>query len=189
VDQGQILGLVGLSGKTEFPHLHFEVRLKGVPIDPFLGKSSDDRCGNDNGASLWSATARRRLPYRSTAMIQAGFSDRRPELPAIESRGGNMTSLAADAEAIAFWVEVLGTREGDEGHLAIYGPGEQVLAQHVARFSKDQARWFGFVGKKRRAGTWPGGSYRGEFRLFRRALNGENLVLDESRRTEVRPLN
>ncbi len=38
VDTGPLLGLVGLSGKTEFPHAHLTVRYKGAVIDPFTGR-------------------------------------------------------------------------------------------------------------------------------------------------------
>jgi len=34
VEQGQIIGLVGCTGSCETPHLHFEVRLNGVRVDP-----------------------------------------------------------------------------------------------------------------------------------------------------------
>ena len=34
VARGQVLGLVGLSGNTEFPHLHFEVHVNGVQRNP-----------------------------------------------------------------------------------------------------------------------------------------------------------
>ena len=35
VVRGQKIGLVGMSGNAEGPHLHFEIRLYGVPVNPF----------------------------------------------------------------------------------------------------------------------------------------------------------
>ena len=37
VEVGQPLALVGLSGETSFPHLHFDVRQGEQPVDPFVG--------------------------------------------------------------------------------------------------------------------------------------------------------
>jgi murein DD-endopeptidase MepM/ murein hydrolase activator NlpD len=34
ISEGQALGLVGKTGKATGPHLHFEVRVEGKPIDP-----------------------------------------------------------------------------------------------------------------------------------------------------------
>ena len=36
VERGQVIGLVGCTGSCESPHLHFEVRLNGVRVDPLL---------------------------------------------------------------------------------------------------------------------------------------------------------
>jgi murein DD-endopeptidase MepM/ murein hydrolase activator NlpD len=33
--RGEILGMVGTSGKTTAPHLHYEVRVGGTPMNPY----------------------------------------------------------------------------------------------------------------------------------------------------------
>ena len=38
VSQKQIIGYVGSTGHATGPHLHYEMRLKGVPIDPMRAK-------------------------------------------------------------------------------------------------------------------------------------------------------
>lgn len=35
VRDGTVLGEIGLSGRTKFPHIHFSVRKNGKVIDPF----------------------------------------------------------------------------------------------------------------------------------------------------------
>ncbi|MDQ3558421.1 MAG: M23 family metallopeptidase, partial [Pseudomonadota bacterium] len=41
---GATIGRVGLSGQTEFPHLHLTVRRDGEVIDPFAAEGDDQSC-------------------------------------------------------------------------------------------------------------------------------------------------
>jgi hypothetical protein len=168
VRAGQVLGLVGLSGKTEFPHLHFTVRYKGKPLDPFNGLGLDEKCGIDN-PTLWSASALSLLPYRSTGILQSGFAPEAPKSESVEEGLYSARTLQASVPALAFWVEVYGPKEGDQWKLELFSPEGKTLAENRETFSRNRARWFGYVGMKRPPGNWPTGTYRGRFELWRQS--------------------
>lgn len=72
--RGSALGLIGISGKTEFPHLHFTVRHNGNTIDPFTGMRADAGC-HSQGQPLGleaSESFMKRQPS-ITLDFQAGF--------------------------------------------------------------------------------------------------------------------
>jgi len=74
VSTGQMLGLVGLSGETEFPHLHFEVLVDGAPVCPFTGRYVESGCG-DATRSLWTSQALMALPYIASGALGAAFTE------------------------------------------------------------------------------------------------------------------
>jgi Peptidase family M23 len=72
VSAGTPLGRVGLSGATQFPHLHFTVRYHGEVVDPFAFAAPADSCGG--GMPLWRQAWRAALAYRARSVLNAGFA-------------------------------------------------------------------------------------------------------------------
>jgi hypothetical protein len=185
VQAGQMLGMVGLSGRTEFPHLHFEVRYKGKPVDPFVGLSRTRACGV-GVEPLWTQEALDALQYRPTGLLQAAFADRAPSTESVEAGEGLSEALASDARALVFWVEVFGVMAGDRQRMFLLGPKGETVAEKSSRIAGDKAQWFSYVGRKRRGSSWPSGIYRGVYRLTRDGVNGDDVMVEVERTIEVR---
>lgn len=159
VRAGQPLGRVGLSGETEFPHLHIGVSHRSVAVDPFApgpgGAAAGGTCGS--GASLWVRTP----PYAGRQAINTGFTDRPVDMAAIEA--GGVPAAGPDAPYLVAYVRATNLRPGDVARLTLCGPGGAVLASGADPalvVPRQQGRQF--VGKRRPAAGWPRGTYRAE---------------------------
>ncbi|MEO3478798.1 M23 family metallopeptidase [Phaeobacter sp. CAU 1743] len=172
VPAGTALGEVGLSGKTQFPHLHLSLRKDGAVVDPFQPDSSA-ACGAASGASLWAQP----VAYEAGGFLGAGFSTGVPAYDAIKSGAtaakGEM--LAKDAPAMVFWAYAFGGREGDTLTLTIDGPGGKMIDQK-ATLKKDQAQFFRAAGKRLRRAAWPAGLYTGIARLMRDGAEVDRII-------------
>lgn len=180
---GALLGLIGLSGKTEFPHVHFGVQVGRETVDPFVGRVEWTGCGV-GPEPLWSSAALAALAYRPTGVLAAGFADAKPE-PEAARRGEYQTDrIARTAEAIVFWVDVFGIQKDDVTAAHIIGPDGKAIIRRSMRMPKHSALWFGPVGRKLTDAAWPRGKYRGEFRLIR-AVDGRKTVIASATREIV----
>jgi hypothetical protein len=180
VAAGDVIGLVGLSGLTGFPHVHLEVRRFGKPIDPFDGEINDRVCGGAT-TSLWQDAP----PYVPTGLIDAGFASRPPDQTAAESGALNESPIRRDAEALVFWVRLFGVEAQDRPHLRLLRPdGGTMVEVRADPINRHKERYFQFAGKKRVGPTWTPGVYRGEFRLLRGT--DEKVVVSATREVQVR---
>ncbi|MDD3311368.1 M23 family metallopeptidase [Pseudodesulfovibrio sp.] len=182
VERGQVLGLVGLSGLTVFPHLHFGVTRDGHAVCPFLGRQADlpALCGTPPDP-LWGPKVR--IGYIPTGLIRATFLDARPEFPAV-LREPEKTTLRADSSAIVFAVAVFGTRAGDRVEMRILDPLGRVVSRADSPIEKTQAQRLIYIGKRLEdpKKPWLAGTYQGEYRLLR----GGKTVVRASSKVEVR---
>lgn len=165
VEAGAVLGQVGLSGNTEFPHLHLAVRKDGAELDPF-DTEADAVCGG-GAPALWAEP----VGYVAGGMIAAGFATGVPAYEAVQAGTAGET-IAADAPALVFWAYYFGPRAGDQVRLEITGP-EGAFFEDVFMVEKTQARAFRAGGKKLRA-PLPAGPWTGTATLIR-----QGAALDE----------
>ena len=175
VRAGDPLGLVGLSGNTEFPHLDFVVRKDGKPIDPF-SPDAEGRCGAPESA-IWSADVLPALRYLPTGLLIAGFSTSPPTRDDAEAGNYSSVDLRPDSNAVIFWAEAFGLRAGDRQVIELRGPAGEVLVRNESLVESNKAVWFSFAGKRRTQARWPPGVYRARYTIMRA---GE-FVVDASR--------
>ena len=167
VVSGQALGKVGLSGNTEYPHLHLTVRHMGVTIDPFA-PAPGAACHPATGAaaSLWDGPTGQRLAYQDGAVLNAGFAAG-PVAPQAVEAGGVPRPTAQSAMMIAY-VRAIGLKGGDVQEITLTAPGGEVLAtSRLAPLDKDKAQYLLYAGKKRPASGWPQGVYTARYTVIR----------------------
>lgn len=186
VKAGDQLGLVGLSGNTEFPHVHLEVTFRRISVDPFVGKTVPYQCGQPR-TPLFTPAAMAQLRYAPAAVINSGFSAERPNSVGTMAGRFRQTEMAADEELMFFWVEYINARAGDRETARITMPGGQALPEDIGTVDRNLARRMAFWGKRLTpARAWPAGTYTGRFEL-QREIDGKLQTIATAERTiEVR---
>jgi hypothetical protein len=180
---GQKLAQVGLSGRTEFPHVEMMVIAGDRAVDPFVGPAGFPACGGPR-QPLWSAAALARLPYIRTALLDAGFSAVQPD-PETARRGfyqKNDQRPRSDSEKLYFWVDLMGAEAGDDVDMRITNPEGVPLYSNRRRVDRNAASLFMAAAAGRPASGWIRGSYRGVYTLIR----GNQVVINDERILTIR---
>ena len=176
VAAGAALGRVGLSGGTEFPHLHLTVRHDGKAVDPFAFGAAPGQCGG--GVSLWVSTP----AYRRGEVLVAGFATGPVSLAQAQELGAEQQPRPARDTPLVAFVQAIGLAGGDIQRLTLRAPDGSILADSDgAPLDRDKAQTILFVGRRPPARGWPAGVYRADYSLTRagRALatHSERITL------------
>jgi murein DD-endopeptidase MepM/ murein hydrolase activator NlpD len=165
VTQGQPLGMVGLSGMTEFPHIHMDVKLDGRTVDPFVGTEGGEACAMGR-APLWDKAVLAALRYPPTAIWTAGVSEHKPPLRAIHQGRAPGPPTRAGVPELFAWAEVVRPQPGDTVRVSILTAGGVPVVRKEYRFAKPLARGaLPPVPFKPTGGAWPAGDYITRYEL------------------------
>ncbi|SEQ69347.1 M23 family metallopeptidase [Thalassovita taeanensis] len=174
IRRGEVLGQVGLSGRTQFPHVHLSVRKDGAVVDPFAPDSAAT-CQPQVGPGLWQSAPE----YHAGGVLNIGFSTDIPSYQAVKAGSAEQTNFSTNSPAIVLWVYAFGSQEGDELHLLVTGPSGPVIDK-TALLDKAQAQYFRAAGRRKPTAGWPTGSYHATATLLR-----DGAEIDQMERSVV----
>lgn len=165
VKPGTPIARVGLSGQTEFPHLHLTVRHAGQVVDPFAPQAQAQKSCTSQ-ASMWTPQAMSALAYKAGVILNAGFAAAPVTNETIEA--GGIAPPTAAAAALVAYMRVAESQVGDELEITLRGPDGAPLATHrLPPLDRDKAQYFTMLGRKRPPGGWKPGRYSAELKVWR----------------------
>jgi hypothetical protein len=167
VRAGDKIGEIGLSGRTEFPHLHITVRHKGKVIDPQAPDMPPGAC-QTKGRSLWKNIEPASL-YLDAFPLAFGFADGPVTREEVDAGGLETRVPTRQSPMIAAYISVLGLRAGDVQILSIIGPNGQILAENLLEPLDGPKAVFWLMAGRRRASEaqWPPGLYQARYTIIR----------------------
>lgn len=139
VAAGTEIGRIGMSGKTEFPHVHFAVRRNGRIVDPFRPDWTPGACNAGVERGLWNATAQQRLGYRDAILLAEGFAGAVPTARSIEA-GTTPGFTDGRSDVLAAFVSIMSLRAGDSAELRLEAPsGRRLATTRMAELERPRA--------------------------------------------------
>jgi hypothetical protein len=160
VVQGQLLGEVGLSGLTNYPHLHLTITQGSEIVDPFA-PGQTNAC-SESRETLWLDTPR----YSDAGLFTVGVSDAVPDLDMVQSGAARRTTLSPE-DAMVLYAHAFHGDAYDRIDFTMIGPDNREVFSHTARLDEDQAQLMRAYGKRAPDTGWVSGDYRGYVQLIR----------------------
>lgn len=156
VTKGQILAQIGLSGNTEYPHLHLSVRKKvGKTMrefDPFY--SLGNGCGM-KPEPIWEDEASLMRAAKTGIVYNYGLAYDPVKPKDVRSGAYRSIKYKAKPEFIVGWVDIFSPNKGDKVIIKVRASKIKEFAQKTHEFNRYQARYYLYTGAKLKGKTLP----------------------------------
>lgn len=207
VQQGEVLGQVGMSGKTEFPHLHISIKQNDQALDPFTGvapkedfacvpqlttatnatpnttiaviKSIDQM---DTSNALWDSQTLQKLTYIDMAILNFHITDQMPQ-PDLARKGYyRENEINSTSKYIILWVDIMSPNKNDKLVFNIVDQANKVVLNNSRAVDKNLAQSFMYVGKKLGTTKLDPGIYTAKITIYRE----NNQLLEQQKQFTVK---
>lgn len=158
---GDALGLVGLSGLTNIPHLHLSVLKDGQAVDPFQPEPPQGATCGAAGDGLWADPP----AYHRAGLFTTGMATQVPDFAEVQSGAARKDTARAD-QPLVIYGHAFHAKPGDVLILSASGPEGEIFRTTIP-LDAPKAQLFRAYGRKAPEGGWPEGAYRGMIRLER----------------------
>lgn len=142
---GQKLGEIGMSGLTEFPHLHINVQQNNLFIDPFTGL---ERYKTGPIVPLWNPQVLQQLTYKPVVLYNAGVSDRIPSLLEIRDEKFKNTQMSSEAYMIILWIDAFHVEANDSIDVLVKAPNGIPFIKRNIVIDKPNAKKLLYLGRR-----------------------------------------
>lgn len=169
VEKGDILGFVGASGASEFPHVHLEVRKEGQWLDPVSGKKPGSTCDVKSTAeTLFDAQTITYFSQNTSRLMASGISGNVIEHRQLVRKGAPKQASKGD-EAIVGWAWFINLRKGDRIRFLLEGPNGVISEITTDPLERKKASYSAFSGKRRTVEI-------GEYKLNTELLRNNEII-------------
>lgn len=157
VEAGTVIGQVGLSGKTEFAHVHFQVSRNGEIVCPFsgicMGGLTTGRCKffvrHPSQESLWEDDSEKVLQYVPSQVLRTAYLNNRPHsAQEILQRSTLVDVLKSGHMPLVFSAVTAMLQEGDTLILELKTVEGVLLAEKTVHITHYTAQRYDYIGKK-----------------------------------------
>ncbi len=150
VHRGQIIGAVGLSGVTQFPHVHVSLRRNNKLLDwltaTIPSKLAPTKCSQQYSPTLLTSKALASLEGMNNPLLKSGFSNLAPNnnlvmrgLPPATTKG-----------PLIFYGQFMNLEKGDTITLVIKEKNLVYARQKTKPLTRPKAVFTAYVGRKRK---------------------------------------
>lgn len=168
IKKGDQIGVIGLSGLTEYPHLNFEVYHRDQIMDPFTGTKQNNICDLDIENTLWDDRFMRQYSaYSDTKISDSGFTDIIPTKETYKEISNTLQQLTPDTKQLIFWINAQAVEQGDEIVLSLFDTDGNLMIRKAKRFEESHANYLFSLGKKETDKHWKAGQYNAFVQLWR----------------------
>lgn len=178
IEKGDVIGQVGQSGLSEFPHVHFGIVWEEAVMDPFTGENNQKGCGMMR-SSLWDSELN--LLYQPLNVFDLGFTDGVPDFKAIQNGQDVPVNLPQNSEAFVFWFGYFGARHGDKITLKITDPDGRLFATREIIQDETRIRQYYYTGRRTENTPLKPGLYSGLIRIERDREGQSPLIRTRTR--------